>query len=132
MVPMSMRHTGHARGQVRQHSQVFVKRGLHAGVIDGDIGKLGAERGMAAVVGPISVDNLNLGNGGVAALFLEIALEERDISQVHRQTALGKERLQARFVEVNEPVNNFDGIGFTTCICRAPRGARDVRGLQSG
>ena len=24
------------------HSQVFVKRGLHAGVIDGDIGKLGA------------------------------------------------------------------------------------------
>ena len=105
------------------HSQVFVKRGLHAGVIDGDIGKLGAERGMAAVVGPISVDNLHLGNGGVAALFLEIALEECDIGQIHRQAAFRKERLQARFVEVDKSVNNFDGIGvqdlhvqrFTRC-----------------
>ena len=92
------------------HGQVFVERGLHAGVVDGDIGKLGAERGVAAVVGPIGVDNLHLGNGGVAALFLEIALEERDVGQVHRQAALGKECLQARFVEVDEPVNNFDGV----------------------
>ena len=54
------------------------------------------------MVGPVGVDHLDLGDGGIAPLLGEIALAEREVGPVHRQPALGQKRRQPRLVQIEE------------------------------
>ena len=45
----------------------------------------GTEGSVAAVVGPVGVDQADLGDGGVAVLGLEVVLAELDVGVVHGQ-----------------------------------------------
>ena len=68
MVPMSIRQTGLAsRPSSWRISRYLLERGLDGGVIDWTLVQLGAERGVTAVVGPVGVDHLDLGDRGLAA-----------------------------------------------------------------
>ena len=94
--------------QLMTHLQVAVEGGLDHGVVDLHVGQHGAEGGVAAVVGPVGVYHLDLGDGGTALLFFaEVLLEEGDVGQVHGQTALIDEGLQAVGVKVQEAVQDF-------------------------
>ncbi|SCH94436.1 Uncharacterised protein [uncultured Faecalibacterium sp.] len=88
--------------QVGAHGHVAVKRCLHHGIVDLDIIQNGAEGGVAAVIGPVGVDHLDLGDGGVAVLRAEILLAELDIAQIHGQALFVDELLQALFVQLVE------------------------------
>ena len=99
--------------QLVAHLEVLRERLLDHGVIEGDLVEHGAERGMAAMVGPVGVDHLDLGDRGIAALLVaEILLEEHDVGQIHRQPALGDERRQALFVELAEALEHLHRIGL--------------------
>ena len=67
------------------HRQVTLEGGLDGGVIDGHFVQLGAERGVTAVVGPVGVDHLDFGDGGLAALLAEVLLAEFEVGQIHGQ-----------------------------------------------
>ena len=90
---------------------VAVERLCYHGVIDLNVGQLGAEGGVAAVVGPVGVDHLDFGDGGVASLFGEVGLAELDVAQVHCQAAVCDEGGQALFVQVAEAVDYLDVCG---------------------
>ncbi len=85
---------------------------LHRFVVDLDVGKFGAERGMATMIGPVRVNNANLGDGGVASDFLEMSLEEFDIRLVHGKTALFAELGKTSVVELGEALDNLYRFGF--------------------
>ena len=68
--------------------QVAVEGGLHVGVGDFHLIQHGAEGGVAAVIGPVGVDHLDLGDGGVATLLGEVRAAELDVGQIHGQAAL--------------------------------------------
>lgn len=74
--------------QLRAHGEILLECELHRFVVDLDVGKFGAECGMATMIGPVRVNNADLGDGGVASNFLEMSLEEFDIRLVHGKTAL--------------------------------------------
>ena len=88
--------------QVGTHGHVAVKRCLHHGIVDLDIIQNGAEGGVAAMIGPVGVDHLDLGDGGVAVLRAEVLLAELDIAQIHGQALFVDELLQALFVQLVE------------------------------
>ena len=88
--------------QVGAHGHVAVKRCLHHGIVDLDIIQNGAEGSVAAVIGPVGVDHLDLGDGGVAVLRAEVLLAELDIAQIHGQALFVDELLQALFVQLVE------------------------------
>ena len=88
--------------QLGAHRHVAVKGLLHHSVIDLHIVQNGAEGGVAAVIGPVGVDHLDLGDGGVAVLRAEVLLAELDIAQVHGQALFVDELLQALFVQLVE------------------------------
>jgi len=54
------------------------------------------------VIGPVGVDHLDLGDGGVAVLRAEVLLAELDIAQIHGQALFVDELLQALFVQLVE------------------------------
>lgn len=55
--------------QLGAHSKILLECELHRFVVDLDVGKLGTERGVTAMIGPVRINNTNLGNSGVAARF---------------------------------------------------------------
>ncbi len=89
------------------HRQVARERLLDRCVVDGDVLQHRAKRGVAAVVGPVGVDHLDLGDGGRAALAREVLLAEGDVRKVHRQAALLHERGKAGLVKLQEAVERL-------------------------
>ena len=93
--------------QLVAHLKVLLERGLHGLVLHCHVVQHGAERGVAAVIGPVRVDHLDFGDGGVAPLFGEVLLAERDVGQVHGQPAVSDERRQARLIQLQEPAHRL-------------------------
>ena len=92
---------------------VAVKGSLRLGVVDSDVFKHRVEGGMAAVVRPVGIHHLDLGDGGAALLLIaEVSPEERDIRQVHSKPALVDKGLQARGIELVKALQNLDGLGL--------------------
>ena len=63
---------------------------------------------MAAVIGPVGVDHLDLGDGGVAVLRAEILLAELDIAKIHGKAVVRNELFQLLFVQLVEALQNLD------------------------
>ena len=97
--------------QIRTHGHVAVKGFLHHGVVDLHIVQNGTERGVAAVVGPVGVDHLDLGDGGVPLLGAEIFLAELDVAQIHGEALLVDELFQALFLQLVEALQHGHGGG---------------------
>ena len=96
----------HARGQIP------LVGGLDRGIIDLHVVDVGGEGGVAAVVGPVSVHHANLGDGGLAALIVaEIALQERQIVQIHGETKLITQRIERSAVHRGEALHGAHGGG---------------------
>ena len=81
---------------------VAVKCGLHKLVVDLHVVQDRAERRMAAVVGPVGVDQTDLGDGRVAVFGFEVVLAEHDVRMVHRQALLIAECFQRVVVQRGE------------------------------
>ena len=108
--------------QIVAHRQIALEGGAHGLVLYLHVVQHGAERGVAAVVGPIRVDHLDLGDGGATPLLGEILLAERKVSQVHGQASVGHERRKARFVQFQKAI---DGLYHRRLgIVRPERGTR--------
>ena len=97
--------------QLGAHRHVAVKGLLHHGVVDLHIVQNGAEGGVAAVIGPVGVDHLDLRNGGVALLGAEVLLTELDIPQIHGQTLFLDELGKASIVQLVEALQHCHGSG---------------------
>ena len=69
--------------QLLPQCHIALKGSLHYFVIDLHIGEDGAKGGMTAVIGPVGIDHLDLGDGGVTLLGAEVLLAELDIPQIH-------------------------------------------------
>ena len=63
---------------------------------------------MAAVIGPVGVDHLDLGDGGVTVLRAEILLAELDIAKVHGKAVVRNELFQLLFVQLVEALQHLD------------------------
>ena len=98
--------------QLGAHSKILLECKLHRLVVDLNVGKLSAERGVTTMIGPVRIDNANLGDSGVASNFLEVSLEEFDIRLVHGKAALFTELGKARVVELGEALDNLYRLGF--------------------
>ena len=105
MVPMSIKHTGLCSRPTLQRAYPGTsgKLELHHFVVDFDIGQLacrtwcgGSDRR------PAGVDHTDLGDGGVAADFLEVRLEELDVGLIHGKAALFTEVGRAGCVKLGE------------------------------
>ena len=87
--------------------------GAHARV--GDVGRVydGAEGGVAAVVGPICIEDAQLGEAGVAALGAEVFAAALGVVGVHGEAHIGDEGLEAGAVEAGEAAEDGDvgGLG---------------------
>ena len=93
------------------HVQVCIEGGLHDLVIDLDVGEFGTEGRVTAMIGPIRIDHLHLGDGRIAMLDVgEVVLEDLDVGKVHRQAALADEDLQDLIVIVDEMLDDLDVI----------------------
>ena len=94
--------------QIGAHGHVAVKGLLHHGIVDLHIVQNGAEGGVAAVIGPVGVDHLDLGDGGVAVLRAEILLAELDIAKIHGKAVVRNELFQLLFVQLVEALQHLD------------------------
>ena len=88
--------------QVLSEGQIPVEGLADYLVVDFDIGQVGAERGVAAMIGPICVDYFQLGQGRVPVLLPVVVLTEADIVQIHRQVLTGHQIVQGLLVKVSE------------------------------
>ena len=93
------------------HLQIAFESGLDRGVVDVDLVQFGAERGVAAVVGPVGIDHLDLGDRGLASLFGEVLLAELKIGQIHGEPALVDELLAGSGVHLVEAGDGLDLAG---------------------
>ena len=60
--------------------EVAAIRILDGGILDADLVQMRRERRVAAVIGPVGVDDAHLGHGGVAVLFVaEIGLQGLEV-----------------------------------------------------
>ncbi len=58
--------------QLGAHSKIILLEcKLHRFVVDLNVGKLSAERGVAAMIGPVRIDNANLGDSGLRPISLK-------------------------------------------------------------
>ena len=112
--------------ELMAHRHVLVEGGLHHGVVDFNGVELGAESGVAAVVGPIRVDHLDLGDGGISLLTLEILAYEPQIGLVHCQAPIGDELGKLCIVHFAEAIEHFDRLGGGGI------GGERLSGLQPG
>ena len=85
------------------------------GLLEDGAGKLhavdgGVEGGVAAVVGPIGVDDPQLGHGGVAVLGLEVVAAEAQVVHVHGQAVIGHHLLQPSLIQGPEAGQGGDGL----------------------
>ncbi len=99
--------------QLAAHLEVALEGGPDHVVVDLDVVELGAEGGVAAVVRPVRVDHLDLGDRRVAPLALEVVLAEADVGEVHGKAALLDEGLQLRLGHLAEALDLLDlrGLG---------------------
>ncbi len=95
------------------HLEITLESGLGDLVVDLDVFENRAERGVAAMVGPIGVDHLNLGDGGVAMfLIAEVLLAEGDVSQIHGQSAISDKRSEFVLGKGAKPFDNLHVCGL--------------------
>ncbi len=80
---------------------------LHDLVVDLHIVEVRAECRVAAVVGPVGVDHLDLGDGRHAAFACKVALAELDVGEVHGKATIVDEGLKTLLVEVEEAFELF-------------------------
>ena len=73
--------------QVFAGLEVVVKAGLNLRVVKAYLVQGGGEGGMAAVIGPVGVDDLDLGDGGFAAFTAEVIAAKAQIVQIHGKAA---------------------------------------------
>ena len=101
-------------GELVTHAEVLLEGRCDRGVVDLQVLEVGAEGRVAAVVRPVGVDHLDLGDRGHPALGGEVALAEGDVGEVHGQAAVVDEGLELRLVEVEEAVEGLDhgGLGI--------------------
>ena len=93
-------------------SHVAVKCVLHHLIFELYVIDLGEEGGVAAVVGPVSVHHADLGDGGLAAFIVaEIALQERQIVQIHSETEFITQRIERSAVHRGEALHGAHGGG---------------------
>ena len=107
-------HEAHGLGVAAQlvaQLEIALEGGLDGGIVDVDLVQLGAEGGVAAVVGPVGVDHFDLGDGGLAALLAEVFLAEFEVGQIHGQTALVDEALAGFGVHLVETGDGLDLAG---------------------
>ena len=107
-------HQAHGLGVAAElvtHLQIAFESGLDRGVVDVDLVQFGAERGVAAVVGPVGIDHLDLGDRGLASLFGEVLLAELKIGQIHGEPALVDELLAGSGVHLVEAGDGLDLAG---------------------
>ena len=127
IVPISIRHTGlGVAAELVTHLQIAFESGLDRGVVDVDLVQFGAERGVAAVVGPVGIDHLDLGDRGLASLFGEVLLAELKIGQIHGEPALVDELLAGSGVHLVETGDGLDLAGHRHL------GLQGFLGLQAG
>ena len=99
--------------QLVAHGKVFLEGGGHRSVVDHRICELGAKRGVAAMIRPVRVNNLDFSNSRIALFNLaEMLLEEHDVSQIHGQAALFGKRRQLLFSQVGKALHHFNGCGL--------------------
>ena len=99
--------------QLMAHGKVFLEGGSHGGVVDHGVREFSAKRSVAAVIGPVRVNNLDFSNSGIALFyFAEMLLEEHDVGQIHGQAALFDERRQLLFGQVSKALYHFNGRGL--------------------
>ena len=67
---------------------------------------------MTAVVRPVSIYHLDLGDSGVTALLLEILLAEADIVVIHSQTHAVNDIVKSLLVQGDETVDSSNGSGY--------------------
>ena len=106
-------HVHHAAGlvltaEVGAHGHVAVKGGLHHGIVDLHIVQNGAEGGVAAVIRPVGVDHLDLGDGRVALFGAEVFLAELDVAQIHGKAVVLDELLQLFLAQLVEAFQHLD------------------------
>ena len=104
-------HEAHGLGvapELMAHGHVLVECCLDHIVVDIHLVKLRAEGGVAAVVGPVGVDYLDLGDGRFAVFAVEILLAHLRIRQIHRETALVDEPLEAFVIQLVESGDHLD------------------------
>ena len=59
---------------------------------------------MSAVIRPVSIDHLDLGDRGIPVLFLKVALAEQDVVDIHGQAVFADKLLQLFFCKRAEAV----------------------------
>ena len=84
---------------------------LQQGVLEGHVVENGAEGGVAAVIGPVGVDHLDLGDGGVALLGAEVLLAELDVPQIHGQTLFLNELGKTCLIQLVEALQHCHSSG---------------------
>ena len=109
-------HQGHrfapAGIELGTDAAVFVVGRLDRRVLDFDPVDDGAEGGVAAVVGPVGVDQPDFGDGGVTVLHhLEIGLAEGDVVKVHREAVVDDKAGQLFLRQAGKAVEGLDGGG---------------------
>ena len=105
------------------HVHVAVEGLLHHGVVDLHVVQNGAEGGVAAVIGPVGVDHLDLGDGGVAVLLAEVLLAElRCPPRSMARPSIGDELRQAGLVQLAEAVEHLDRARARGTPCSGSRG----------
>ena len=70
--------------------------------------KLGRKGGVAAVVGPIGIDQLEFSEGWAAALPFEVVLTEFQVVEVHREAVAGKHSLECILVHLQKALEHRD------------------------
>ena len=117
--------------KVGAHCHIAVEGLLHHGIVDLDVVQNGSEGGVAAVVRPVCVDHLDLGDGRVALLRAEILLAELDVAQVHGEALLVDELFQACLIQLVEAVQHlhFGGDGILH-LQGSPGVQRSLAGLH--
>ena len=93
--------------QLVTHLKILVERGLDGGIVDRNLVKLRAERGVTAVIGPIRIDHLDFGNRRVALLLGEMLAAELQVCQIHGQTAILDELFELGVAHGAETVDDL-------------------------
>ena len=94
--------------QLLSRVKIPVVGALEKRVVEGYAVYDGVERGVAAVIRPVGVDDADFGYGWVAVFRLKICLAEGEIVAVHRETVGGRKFVEAVSVEGKKAVENLD------------------------
>ena len=99
--------------QLVTHGEIAREGPLDHVIVNLHVGEHRAEGGAAAVVAPVRIDHLDLGDRGVALLIVfEVPLAECDVGQIHGQPAIGDEGRETLLIELSETRDDLDRIRF--------------------